>query len=114
MPDIDQYARERMRVLAREARLIDECFTQFQLATYPTAKPIVSEALRRSFFAGAAALSALLQANLAEDDDFTEAETDLLVKWIDEVTAFHEHTIGALDRQVNHNDHGGGTECQET
>lgn len=106
-PKISPHAEERMQTLAREAQLLEECFINFQLVTYPTATPVVSEAMRRCFFAGAAALSALLQARLATDTEINEKDTYLLMRWLAEVTAFHENTIGTLNRQTNRTDSNG-------
>lgn len=79
----------------------EECFARFQAITYPTATPIVTEAMRRCFYAGVASLSASLKANLPRDADLNEHETKLYMHWLREITTFHEQTTGSLEKHTD-------------
>lgn len=99
MPTINTMIRSEIRRLARNGRLIDECFKTFQRMIYPGAPPDQVNAMRICFFAGATELFAIMNAGL--DDDLSETDGDLafMQNWVDEIERFHERTIRAMQAE---------------
>lgn len=96
MPSNDKMIRAEIRKLARQGRLIDECFKVFQRAVYPDAPPDQVREMRVCFFAGAAEIYALMNAGL--DDGLSETDGDLVFmsQWVEEIERFHARTIAAM------------------
>lgn len=99
MPSSPQMIRKELRELARQGRLVEECFQVFQREFFPTASPVVAHAMRMCFFAGAAELWALINAGIDEADDISDAEEEFMGQWVAEVEAFHERNIANLMNQ---------------
>lgn len=96
MPSIDKFVRAEIRSLARQGRLVDQCFKTFQHMVYPGAPPDQIAEMRTCFFAGVAECNALMMAGL--DDGLSETDGDLqfMQQWVDEVEKFHKRTIAAM------------------
>lgn len=87
--------RPKARKLARQGRLIDECFKVFQRAVFPGAPPDQVAALRTTFFAGAQEVFMLMTAGVDDGDEITDGDMQFMEGWADELARFHEKTIAA-------------------
>jgi hypothetical protein len=96
MPSADKMTRRELRKLARQGRLVDECFKTFQRMVYPGASPEQVATMRICFFAGAAELMAITLAGLDDGVAETEGDLDFMEQWHGEVERFHERTIAAM------------------
>lgn len=82
--------------LARQGRLIDEAFKQFQRAVYPGAPPDQVHEMRTCFYAGAAELQALqFFAADTETNDATDGDLELWANIHNEIERFHQRTLKA-------------------
>lgn len=92
---VNTEARNTLRKLARQGRLMDEAFKHYQRAVYPGAPPDQVRELRTTFFAGAAELIALLT-QAADDtpfDQISAEEEAMTFAVFAEVEAFHRRTV---------------------
>lgn len=90
-------ARPRIRKLAGEQKLVDECFNEFQRETFPTATTNQIEALRMCYFAGAETADlALSYAVDAATDEGDEGNLDMWSNARDEIAAYHQNFTGRL------------------
>lgn len=96
-----EMTRATLRKLARQGRLIDECFKEFQRAVYPGAAPDQVAALRTAFFAGAAEVWAVMNAAVddGDPDEISTEEGAFMQGWVDEIERFHERTIATMRAQ---------------
>jgi hypothetical protein len=96
MPAVDKMVRSHVRKMARQGRLIDECFKTFQRLCYPDAPPDQVATMRVCFFAGAAELNAVLLAGLDDGSGETAGDMAFMSQWQEELERFHERTIKAM------------------
>lgn len=96
MPSSDKMIRSQLRKLARQGRLVDECFKTFQREVYPGAPAEVVAQMRICFFAGAAELWAVIGAAADESDDVSADEEAFMNAWVAEIETFHARTIAAM------------------
>jgi hypothetical protein len=96
MPAADRMVRARLRKLARQGRLVDTAFKEFQRAVFPGAPPDQVHTMRVCFFAGAAELHALINAGLDDGVADTDGDLEFMNQWVDEIEAFHRRTIAAM------------------
>ena len=82
--------------LARQGRLVDTAFKEFQRACFPGAPADQVHIMRICFFAGASELHALITyASDTATDDATDEDIRLWTNIIEEIERFHEFTIKA-------------------
>lgn len=99
MPTAQDMTRASLRKMARQGRLIDECFKAFRQNVYPGASPDQIAALRVAFFAGAAEIWAVMNAAVDEGDAISDEEKAFMQGRVDEIERFHERTIAAMRAQ---------------
>lgn len=93
---LSKAVRPRILKLARQGRLVDECFKEFQRKVYPGAPQDQVACMRTCFFAGAAEMFAM-QAYASDTDtmDPTDEDLELLSNINAEIERFHQRTIEA-------------------
>lgn len=91
---LSKAVRPKILQLAREGRLVERCFREFQAKVYAGAPPEQIKELRVAFFAGAAELNTMLvYASDTETEDATDEDLALLSGINDEIEKFHRKTV---------------------
>ena len=100
---LSKVVRPKILKMAKERRLIGQCFDEFQSVVYPDAPAFQIEIMRTCFFAGVAELNAAwLYAADTETGGATDDDLALLTGINEEVEAFHTMTIAAASAKADH------------
>lgn len=87
-------ARPKILKLAREGKLIDTCFEEFQRLVYPSAPPHQLHMLRVAFFAGATELNSVIEYGVStESEEPTTEDLEFWANVTNEIEGFHSDTI---------------------
>lgn len=98
--NLSKAARPRILQLAREGRLVEECFKEFISMVYTGAPQDQVQELRVVFFAGAAELSAMQMYALdPEQKDVTDEDMELMTHILDEIETHHKRIIELANAQ---------------
>lgn len=89
-------AQPKILKMARQQRLVDECFKEFQRLVFPGCPPDQVAALRVAFFAGAAELNACLLFGCDPGLNPTDDDMTFLTNINEEIDRFHRRTIEAM------------------
>lgn len=93
---VSREVRPKILRLAKDKKLIDTCFNEFQKIVYPGAPADQVDQLRVAFIAGAAEFYAVMMygADMASDEA-TDSDLELMNGVSDEISEFHERVIAA-------------------